>query len=333
MSTILAIAEARDGALKSVSFQVVSEAKRQAAKGGHTVEALVIGAGVAGKAAELAAYGATKVHVAEVASYSTDAYARIAANVAKSIGAVAVFIPATAAGKDFAGQVAVALDTGLCADVVSIAHDGGKFSARRPVYAGKAVATVELATSPFVVTLRPNVFPAENATGSAEEVVVDVSGLTPRVSVKEFQKSALTRPDLAEASIIVSGGRGIKGKAEGSEDQVKQTVAENYKLIEALADKLGAAVGASRAVVDSGWRPHRDQVGQTGKTVSPNLYVACGISGAIQHLAGMSSSKVIVAINKDPEAPIFQVATYGIVGDLFEVVPEFAKEVEKVINS
>ena len=203
------------------------------------------------------------------------------------------------------------MGTGVAADVIEIKVQDGSLAIRRPIFAGKAMATYR-ASLPAVVTLRPNTFlPVDPAAGSPPEVVdllvEELSGLCARV-VETLPAPGQGRIDLTEADIIVSGGRGLKGP-------------ENFKLLEELAATLGAAVGASRAVCDAGWRPHSEQVGQTGKTVSPKLYIACGISGAIQHLAGMSSSKCIVAINKDPQAPIFEVADYGIVGDLFEVVP------------
>ncbi|MGD8440328.1 MAG: electron transfer flavoprotein subunit alpha/FixB family protein, partial [Holophagae bacterium] len=224
----------------------------------------------------------------------------------------------TAMGRDLAPRVAAALGVGALADVVALEKDGDQLVARRPVYSGKAFATVDSAgTKPQVISLRPNVFSQEEVGGTAEVVTLD--GLTPtiRAKVKELVDTGGGELDVAEADIIVSGGRGLKGP-------------ENFALIRELADALGGAVGASRAAVDAGWIPHKHQVGQTGKVVSPSLYVACGISGAIQHLAGMSSSKVIVAINKDPDAPIFKIADYGVVGDLFDVIPPMVEEVEKL---
>jgi electron transfer flavoprotein alpha subunit len=221
-------------------------------------------------------------------------------------------------GRDLAPRVAAALGVGALADVVALEKDGDQLVARRPVYSGKAFATVDSAgTKPQVISLRPNVFSQEEVGGTAEVVTLD--GLTPtiRAKVKELVDTGGGELDVAEADIIVSGGRGLKGP-------------ENFALIRELADALGGAVGASRAAVDAGWIPHKHQVGQTGKVVSPSLYVACGISGAIQHLAGMSSSKVIVAINKDPDAPIFKIADYGVVGDLFDVIPPMVEEVEKL---
>jgi electron transfer flavoprotein alpha subunit len=243
----------------------------------------------------------------------------VVAERARSGGYAAVVVAATATGKDLAPRVAAKLGVALAGDVTDLAVDGGAVVATRPVYAGKALLTLTVTASPAVVSLRPNVFtPVERPrAGAAEAVAVD----TPagRVTVREIKAAPAGALDVAEAPIVVSGGRGLKEPA-------------NFRLLEDLAQAFGgrAAVGASRAVVDAGWRGHGEQVGQTGKTVSPTLYVAVGISGAIQHLAGMRTSKVIVAINKDKDAPIFKVADYGIVGDLFEIVPRLTEEVRKV---
>jgi electron transfer flavoprotein alpha subunit len=254
------------------------------------------------------------------ANYSTDAYGLATAKAAQLVEAKALVFPGTSMGKDLAPKVSAKLGIGLLSDVTSWAFEGGALLLKRPIYSGKAFATVTpIAGKGFAVTLRPNVFPvAENP--RAPEVL----GLDHTVGadqVKAVVESILSAEggtlDVAEADVIVSGGRGLKGP-------------ENFPLLEALAKELNAAVGASRAAVDAGWIEHAHQVGQTGKVVSPSLYIACGISGAIQHLAGMSSSKVIVAINKDPEAPIFKVASYGIVGDLFDVVPKLTEAVKEL---
>jgi electron transfer flavoprotein alpha subunit len=219
-------------------------------------------------------------------------------------------------GKDLAPRLAVKLDAGCLMDCIKV-DSSNDLVATRPIYAGKALIDVKLNTDKKIICIRPNVFKTESFDNSGEPEISIKEISSPNLSSKvtEFKK-AEGKLDVAEADIIVSGGRGIKGP-------------ENYHLIEELADALGAAVGASRAVVDAGWRPHREQVGQTGKTVSPTLYVACGISGAIQHLAGMSSSKYIVAINKDKDAPIFNVADYGIAGDIFDVLPVLTEEIKK----
>ncbi len=231
---------------------------------------------------------------------------------------MAIFFAGSAMGSDLAPRVAARLGVGGLADVVELSLDGDAFSAKRPVYSGKAFSTVTTAGKrPQVISLRPNVFAAEETGGTAEVVALDGLSLSIRAVVKELMSAAGGELDVAEADIIVSGGRGIKGP-------------ENFALIKELADALGGAVGASRAAVDAGWIEHSHQVGQTGKVVSPSLYIAAGISGAIQHLAGMSSSKVIVAINKDPDAPIFKVADYGVVGDLFDVIPPMVEAIKSL---
>jgi electron transfer flavoprotein alpha subunit len=283
----------------------------------------VAGSGVAGAAAELGAYGvgrAIAVDQPDLARHSNTAVAKVIAEIARREGADAVVLSASQTGKDLAPRVAVRLGAGLAADCVAVALDGGSLVCTRPVYAGKGLVDVTVETPVKVLTLRPNVFTATRGEGSAAVETTQVA-LAPEDfgSVVTDTKVASGRPDVTEADIIVSGGRGLKGP-------------EHFALVEQLADALGAAVGASRAVVDAGWRPHDEQVGQTGKTVSPTLYVACGISGAVQHLAGMSSSKYIVAINKDKDAPIFQVADYGIVGDIFEIIPELTSQLKAMLG-
>jgi electron transfer flavoprotein alpha subunit len=228
----------------------------------------------------------------------------------------AIFFAGTAMGRDLAPRVAAGLGVGAIPDAVALTLNGDSFSVRRPVYSSKAFAEADTAgKTPQVISLRPNVFAAEETGGSAEVVPIDGLALSIRAVVKALVVVAGEELDVAEADIIVSGGRGIKGP-------------ENFALIRELADALDGAVGASRAAVDAGWIDHSHQVGQTGKVVSPSLYIACGISGAIQHLAGMSSSKVIVAINKDPDAPIFKIADYGVVGDLFDVIPPMVEAIK-----
>ncbi len=313
MATILTFAEQRDGKLRRASLEVVSEARRLAGGLGASVTAVLIGPGTESLAPELASYGADRVAVfddAGLGAYATEAYALALAQAISDAKPSVVLLPFTAMGKDLAPRVAAKAGAGLASDCVALEAKGGKLVARRPMYAGKAYATVEWAGEPQMATLRPNVFalaapdPARKA-----EVVKGKAPASSRAKVTAVGVSAQGKVQLTEAQIIVSGGRGLKGP-------------ENFPLVEALAEAMGAAVGASRAVVDAGWVDHQMQVGQTGKTVSPTLYVACGISGAIQHLAGMSSSKCIVAINKDADAPIFKVADYGILGDVFEVLPK-----------
>jgi electron transfer flavoprotein alpha subunit len=325
MAAIITFAEHRDGKLRRPSLEAVSEARRLAGSSGR-VESVLVGSGAdfATLAQELARYGADAVHVfdqPELAQYATEPFARAVAQVMTEQKAQALLVPFTSVGKDLAPRVAAKLGAGLVSDCVGLAVKDGHLEARRPMYAGKAFATVRIEAEPQMATLRPNVFPlaAPDASRKAEVVTrtVDVSA---RARVVDVKATASGKVELSEAQIIVSGGRGLKGP-------------ENFHLVESLAQALGAAVGASRAVVDAGWVDHQYQVGQTGKTVSPSLYVAAGISGAIQHLAGMSSSKVIVAINKDADAPIFKVANYGVLGDVFEILPKLTEAAKAYLAS
>ncbi|MEX2115977.1 MAG: electron transfer flavoprotein subunit alpha/FixB family protein [Bacteroidota bacterium] len=321
---ILAFAEQRENKFRKTAFEVVTAAKKLAESSGAEVVCVVLGDRVKSIAPSLGVYGAGRIIVVEdpkLSQYSTTAYAAIVAEVAKKEGADVVLFPATALGKDLAPRVAVKLDAGLAADCTALRWENSELLATRPIFAGKIMTDVRISSKYKVFTLRPNVFTAVAGSGG----VATVEGYTPQIGdgeygtrVREIAQSS-GKIDVAEADIIVSGGRGLKGP-------------EHFKLIEELAAVLGAAVGASRAVVDAGWRPHDEQVGQTGKTVSPTLYIAVGISGAIQHLAGMSSSKYIVAINKDKDAPIFQVADYGIVGDAFEILPALTQEARKLLG-
>jgi electron transfer flavoprotein alpha subunit len=315
MAVILTFAETRDGRLRRASLEVVSEGRRLAGALGATVSAVLVGPGGEGLAAELAAYGADRVHLYDdggFGAYATEAYARALAHAIGEATPSVVLVPYTAMGRDLAPRVAARVEAGLVSDCVSLEVKGGRLVARRPMYAGKAYATVEWTGEPQMATLRPNVFALGTPDATRQTAVVrGAVDASARAKVKEVRATAQGKVQLSEAQIIVSGGRGLKGP-------------ENFHLVESLAEAMGAAVGASRAVVDAGWVDHQMQVGQTGKTVSPTLYVACGISGAIQHLAGMSSSKYIVAVNKDADAPIFKVANYGILGDVFEVLPKLA---------
>ncbi|MGB2869109.1 MAG: electron transfer flavoprotein subunit alpha/FixB family protein [Bacteroidota bacterium] len=321
---ILAFAEQRDNKLKKTAFEVVRTARTIADQAGGDVVALLIGGSVQSLAGTLGGFGAKRVIVVEdpkLANYSTTAYAKIVAEVAKKEQADVVMMSATAMGKDCAPRIAVKLDAGFASDCTALKVDSGEIIATRPVYAGKALTDVKITSPAKVFTLRPNVFSAGSSNGTTATVEPLKVALTDADfgSVVRSVTKAAGKIDVAEADIIVTGGRGLKAP-------------ENFRMIEELAATLGGAVGASRAVVDAGWRPHDEQVGQTGKTVSPSLYVAIAVSGAIQHLAGMSSSKYIVAINKDKEAPIFQVADYGIVGDAFEIVPAMTREVKKLLG-
>jgi electron transfer flavoprotein alpha subunit len=321
---ILAFAEQRDGQFKKSAFEVTKAAREAADKLNADLVTLVIGSGIESIAPQLGGFGATRVLAfddARLRYYSTTAYTKIISETAKQENAEILFLPASQMGKDVAPRVAVCLEAGLAADCISLKVENGEIIATRPVYAGKALIDVKVTTHGKIFTLRPNVFTAGSSNGASatvEKISVALTDADFRTKVVGTTV-ATGRPDVTEAAIIVSGGRGLKGP-------------EHFHLVEELADALGAAVGASRAVVDAGWRPHDEQVGQTGKTVSPTLYVACGISGAVQHLAGMSSSKYIVAINKDKDAPIFQVADYGIVGDVFEIVPALTQELKKLLG-
>jgi len=317
------VAEQRDGALRKVSFEIASAARKLADGLGDEVCAVLVGSGVEGLAPELAKYGVDKVYVADdavFADYTTDAYSAAVAKVVKENDPAILLLGSSVQGKDLSASLAGKLATGLASDCVEVSIADGKLLAIRPMYAGKCFGEIVIDTMPQMAALRPNVFAmVENA--KAGEVVKFDAGVAAgdlKTKVVETQKDTSGKVDLTEADVIVSGGRGMKGP-------------EGYGILEELADLLGAAVGASRAAVDAGWRPQSDQVGQTGKVVSPNLYIACGISGAIQHLAGMSSSKYIVAVNKDGEAPIFAKADYGIVDDLFKVVPEITAEAKKIL--
>jgi electron transfer flavoprotein alpha subunit len=317
------VAEQREGAFRKISYELASAARKLADELGEEVCAVLLGSGVEGIAGELGKYGVDKVYVADspvFEPYTTDAHAIAVAKIVKEKDAAILLLGASAQGKDLASRLVGKLATGLATDCTALRLDGGKLVAIRPMYAGKCYGEVVISSFPQMATLRPNVFAAvENAkAGAGEKFDAGIDASQLKTKVLEVQKESSGKVDLTEANFIVSGGRGMQGP-------------EGYSVLEELANVLGATVGASRAAVDAGWRPQSDQVGQTGKIVSANLYVACGISGSIQHLAGMSSSKVIVAINKDSEAPIFAKADYGIVDDLFKVVPELTKECKKLL--
>ncbi len=311
MSNVLIVAEQHQGALRQATLHALAAGRQLAARTGGKLHVALLGAGVKGLAEGLAKHGAT-VHVADAAVLEkpvAEAHAPVIAQIAKVVQATYVGAAATAYGKDLLPRAAALLDAGMATEVLAFGGDGASVTFKRPMWAGNVLAEVELATPVKVFTVRPTEFPASAADGAGSvvdaPVSVDAGALQTRYVAFEEVKSA--RPELTEARVIVSGGRGTKG---------------DFKPVEALADALNAAVGATRAAVDAGWVPNDWQVGQTGKIVAPELYVAVGISGAIQHLAGMKDSKIIVAINKDEEAPIFQVADFGLVGDLFTVVPE-----------
>ncbi len=311
MSNVLVFIEQRDGKIRKASLEALTLGRTLAGKTGGALGAVLAGSGISGLAAELAPYGAAKVFVADkpdLALYSSEGY-------------TAALDAAAMMGKDVAPRFAARRKVGVLSDVMSLDAENGRLVGIRSVYSGKARATVRPSAEAKVqvATPRPNVFPAStaDAPGAGEVVALDLPSLVIRAKVAKIETSEAGELDVAEADKIVSGGRGIKGP-------------ENWPLLRALCHELGAALGASRAAVDAGWIDHSHQVGQTGKVVSPSLYIACGISGAIQHLAGMGSSKVIVAINKDAEAPMFKVATYGIVGDLFQIVPALTEAAKKM---
>ena len=322
MADVLVLAEQREGKLSGGAREVVSVAATLAEAMGGAVHVLVIGPpGSVGGAAELGRHGARTVTVAEheaLDEYHPEGYTQLLVEQVRNGDYAAVLLAATTLGKDLAPRVAATLDVPLASDCTAIESDGGAISIVRPVYAGKAFATVHIDAAPVLATLRPNAFPPTErpteCTVTTSAASVDPSAW--KVRVVERKQASAGALDVAEATVIVSGGRGMKDPS-------------NWKLLEGLRDALGseAALGASRAVVDAGWRPHGEQVGQTGKTVAPKLYFAVGISGAVQHLAGMRTAKTIVAINRDADAPIFNVADYGIVGDLFEVVPRLTEEI------
>lgn len=321
------IVEQRNGQIRKVSLELLSQGRQIADQAGENLVAVILGQNIERLAGEVASYGADKVILAEddkLAEYTTGAYTSVLNQLIRKDEPQAVLIGNTAVGKDLAPRLAQRLGVGMASDCTGMEYDANSFlTFKRPVYAGKAFAHIASQARPIVASIRPNTFPVAAADSSRQaEVVKADAQIDPadlKAIVKEVAIAASKRPELTEANIIVSGGRGMKGP-------------ENFVILEELADVIGAAVGASRAAVDSGWREHKFQVGQTGKTVSPTLYIACGISGAIQHLAGMGSSKFIVAVNKDPEANIFNVADYGIVGDLFEVVPLLKEEFKKLVN-
>jgi len=313
----------RKGAPKKVMSEVLGEAGRLA---GGTVEAVWL----TDKATDdgikqLGAWGASKVWVLENAAFAPyigEVWVPALAELVAKESPKAIFAPVTSRMREFVARLAARLGAGLSADSVGFAMEGDALVATRPVYAGKVLAKMTWAKTPWIATMRPNVFkPAEASVAKSAQVEKpSVKILTPRMKLVERREEVSTGlPELTEAETVISGGRGMKGP-------------ENYVILEKMAAVIGAAVGASRAAVDAGWRPHRFQIGQTGRTISPKLYLGFGVSGAIQHLAGMRTSKVIVAVNKDPEAPIFKIADYGIVGDLFEVVPALTDEFKKLLE-
>ena len=315
---VLVICEQRDGAIRKISYEAVSEGRRQADGLNTDLTALVLGSGLAEMTADLEKYGPDKILVADdpnLAEYSADSYSTVCTHAIKAQDPMVIITGASTQGKDLSARLAARLDAGLAMDCVAIRIENNQLTYTRPMFGGKILAEVNIVGAPHIVAIRSNVMAITEATRNCTIEQLDIQIDEPKTKVIDQKLESSEKVELTEADVIVSGGRGTGG---------------NYDAIGELAVLLNGAVGASRSAVDEGWRPHSDQVGQTGKVVSPNLYVACGISGAIQHLAGMSTSKHIVAINKDPEAPIFSKADYGVVADLFELVPEIIKEVKKI---
>lgn len=318
MSNILVFTETSGTKVKSVTLEILGRLA------GQNIEVAAVGEVSSEAASELAKYGAQKIHClkgAGLENYSPEGYAKVLKDFISSQSYDYVFAGSTSTGKDLFPRLAGMFQAGMASEVINFTMDGGTFAGTRPLFAGKCLAKVEITgPKPHFVTVRPNALgltdsPTAGA-GTKADVAADAGEI--RALVKEIIKGASEKLDLTEANIIVSGGRSLKS-------------AENFKILEDMANIIGATVGASRAAVDSGFAPHAMQVGQTGKTVAPTLYIACGISGAIQHLAGMRTSKVIVAINTDPDAPIFTKADYGIVGDLFKIVPIMTEEFKKLL--
>jgi electron transfer flavoprotein alpha subunit len=319
MANVLVFTELHDGKVKPVTLEILGKLA------GNTADVAVMGDIAADQVAELAKHGAANVHKlkgANLDKYSPEGYANALSEFIKSKSYDYVFAGATSMGKDLLPRLATKFQAGLASDVTNFTMDGGTFAGTRPFFSGKCLAKVEMTgPKPHFISIRPNALgmTANPTAGAGTVADANANAGEIRAAIKEIIKAASTKVDLTEANIIVSGGRAMKN-------------AENFKILNEMADVIGATVGASRAAVDSGFAPHAMQVGQTGKTVSPTLYIACGISGAIQHLAGMRTSKVIVAINTDPDAPIFTRADYGIVGDLFTIVPILTEEFKKLLG-
>jgi len=326
MADVLAYAETRDGVLRPVAGEVVATARKIADQmNGQVVAVVVGGPGTAAAATELSRFGADRILVAEaewLGLYQPDAKVELLSSVADTVAPGTILFAASAQGKDLAARVAARLDVALGSEVTEITVEDGAPVITRPMYGGKVYGRFRFLQSPALITIRPNVFPATDDPREGKVESLQPVESTPRTRVVAVETAERTALDVREAPVVVAGGRGLQDPS-------------NWRLLEDLVEALGddATLGASRAVVDAGWRPHSEQVGQTGKVVSPNLYFAVGISGAIQHVAGMRTAGVIVALNKDAEAPIFGVANYGVVGDLFEVLPRLTQEIRAARGS
>lgn len=321
MRKVLVVAEMKDGKLRNVSFEALSAALK-AAEGGEVLAAL-LGTEDKDLANELGRYGADKVYLVAkepLKQYTADAYTQVLNQLIKEVDPDVIFMGHTAIGKDLAPRLAARMGSGLVSDITDIGGDEGELWFTRPIYSGKAFQRVKMVEGKTMATIRPNNIAVVEAKDKTVNIVgYDAEVKDIRTIIKEVARKTAAGVDLSEAKIVIAGGRGVKSS-------------EGFQPLKELAALLGGAVGASRGACDADYCDYSLQIGQTGKVVTPDLYIACGISGAIQHLAGMSNSKVIVAINKDPEAPIFSVADYGIVGDLFEVVPMLTKEFKKIIH-
>lgn len=326
MSAILVFLEQQKGNLKKASLEAISEGRRLADKTGGKLIGVLLGHSISSLSDKISHFASDKLYIADnpiLENYSTDAYTSLFTTVIEKENPSVILFPATAMGKDLSPRIAARLKTGLATDCTGLDIDNeGNLVATRPMYAGKIIATVSFSTKPQMASLRPNVFAIEERNSTRPEIVTMDVPLTKddiKAPVVDLIKTSTGTVDLTEAEVVISGGRGMK-------------CTENFEILQKLADLLRGAVGASRSAVDAGWLDHQYQVGQTGKVVSPQIYIACGISGAIQHLAGMSSSKYIIAINKDPDAPIFKVADFGIIGDLFQVVPALTEGLKNILK-
>jgi electron transfer flavoprotein alpha subunit len=321
ISMVLIFADQTDGQIKKQAFEAISYGAALAAQTGTQAEALVLGtiSDAANQLASLGKYGAAKVHHADHTafnSFDSGVYASAIADAANILGASVIIFSHTTTGKAVAPRLSVKLKAGLVAGAVALPDTSNGFSVRKSVFSGKAYAQVAILTDKKIISINPNAFGVHTGNGSAEIASLALQPAAPKSKVIGVKKVTGTVP-LSEAELVVSGGRGLKGP-------------ENWYLVEDLAKEIGAATACSRAVADAHWRPHHEHVGQTGGSIAPNLYFAIGISGAIQHLAGVNRSKTIVVINKDPEAPFFKAADYGIVGDAFEVMPKIVEAVKKM---
>ncbi len=315
---ILIIGEIAQEALRKASFEAICAGKKIADAAGQPLHVLVMGSAIGSATDQLGQYGADKILIAEdpaLADFRVDAFANTAQAIIEQNEPAYILVGATALGKELAARLSARLNAPLAMDCATLDLEENQLTAKRSIYGGKLIATVRLSGFPQIAALRPNAMAITEAQGAGETETVTVDVGTTQLEYID-QTMTAEQVELTEADVVVTGGRGMGGP--------------DYTVVEALADKLNGAVGASRSAVDEGWRPVADQVGQTGKTVAPSLYIACGVSGAIQHLAGMSASKTIVAINKDPDAPIFAKADYGIVGDLFEVIPAVTEAIGKL---